>query len=95
MHVKIRLTMAVILGFVAGFAVSLLNNRNPVQSIGSGLLFALILSTIVAILSWAAETASQKGYSAWLGVFIVVILPIVGILILIGLPALTTKQDKA
>jgi ABC-type transport system involved in cytochrome c biogenesis permease subunit len=79
--------IAALLGFVAGFALSLANGRALAQSSISALEFAAIAGVIVAALAWASGASERKGYSPWLGFVLVLILDVVGIVIILLLPA--------
>ncbi len=78
--------MAAILGFVSGFAIAMANGRDALAALGDALVFALLVSAIVAVLAWASETAARKGYSPWLGVLAVVLLNVFGVALLLWLP---------
>jgi hypothetical protein len=79
--------MAMLLGFVIAVAVSLLNGGDLLGSVLSGLVLAVIVGVIVAVLSWAVDTARTKGYGAWVGVLLVILLNLVGVVLLLLLPA--------
>ena len=79
--------MAILMGFVAGLAISLANGRALAPSFIGALEFAAIAGVIVAALAWASGASERKGYSPWLGFVLVLILDMVGIVILLLLPA--------
>lgn len=79
--------MAILMGFVAGLAISLANGRALAPSLISALEFAAITGVIVAALAWASGASERKGYSPWLGILLVPILNVVGIIVVLLLPA--------
>lgn len=76
-----------LMGLVAGFAVSMANGKALAASLLSGLEFSIVVGLVVAVLSWAARASEQKGYDPWLGIVLVLILNVVGIVLLLLLPA--------
>jgi uncharacterized membrane protein len=76
-----------LMGLVAGVAVSMANGKALAASLLGGLAFSIVVALVVAILSWAAGASEQKGYDAWLGIVLVLIFNVVGIVILLLLPA--------
>jgi hypothetical protein len=82
-----RTASAFILGFVIGLVVSMLNGGGAAVSISAAAVFGLLVGIVVAILSWAFNYAEAQGYSGWLGFFLVLILNILGVLLLLMLPA--------
>lgn len=87
-----RAVGALVLGLVAGLVVSLTNGLSLVQAAGRGAVFALLAGLLVWLLSWAMETAAHKGYSPWLGLWLIVLLNLVGILVLLWLPPKRGKK---
>lgn len=83
---KQRILTSLVLGFITGFVFSLLNSRDVQTSLISALIFSLLVAAIVAVLSWAVDTAQGKGYPGWVGFLLVLCLNIVGVLILWLLP---------
>jgi len=82
-----KVLIATLAGLVVALVVSLINGRNLVQSVLSGLILALIAGILVAVLSWAMDTAQAKGYRAWVGVLLIVLLNLVGVVVLLLLPS--------
>lgn len=78
--------LALFLGFTAGVIACLVNQLPLGGALLRALSFGILVAAIVAILSWASETAEQKGYPAWLGFWLVMILNILGIFIIWLLP---------
>jgi uncharacterized membrane protein len=68
-------------------AVSVLNGRGVAVSIAAAAVFGLLVGVVVAILSWAFNYAGAKGYSGWMGFFLVLVLNVLGVLLLLILPA--------
>lgn len=81
-----RTLVAVLLGFAAAFAISILNGFTFALALYSAALLAVIAGVIVGVLSWAIEYAVGKGYPGWLGPVLVIFLNIVGVIILVLLP---------
>jgi hypothetical protein len=82
-----RVLTALVLGFSLGLISSMSNGLSFVPAAGRGAAFALLVGLLVWLLSWASETAVHKGYSPWLGFWLVILLNLVGILVLLWLPS--------
>jgi hypothetical protein len=88
-----RIFIALIVSFVLGFAISLLNGQSLVSALQSGFFFAVLVAVIVAMLSWGIDIAVKKGYPDWAGFFLVLILNVFGLLLLAILPNRSTHID--
>ncbi len=86
MDSKTRIVLAFVLGYCISLIVSILNGRAFFLALQSSLAFAVIVTVIVALLSWGMEIAAHKGYSEWLGFWLVLILNVFGLLLLVILP---------
>jgi hypothetical protein len=75
--------------------VSLVNGRSPTRSVLSGLVLALAVGAMVAVLSWAADTARAKGYGAWVGVLLIILLNLAGAGVLVLLPSKRANSAEA
>ncbi len=89
-----RIVLALIIGFLAGVSLSLFNGRDLLSSLQAASIFALIVTTIVAILSWGIDIAVNKGYPSWVGFLLVLILNILGLVILAILPDKTAANNN-
>jgi uncharacterized membrane protein len=87
MNTTARTASAFVLGFVIGLAVSIMNGGGVAVSIAAAAVFGLLVGIVISILSWAFNYAEAKGYSGWLGFFLVLVLNILGVLLLLVLPA--------
>lgn len=83
----VRILFAVLASLAIAVTVSLINGKSLIQSILSGLILALIVGVLVALLAWAIDTAQAKGYRAWVGLLLVVLLNLVGVIVLLLLPS--------
>ena len=81
-----RIFIGIIVSFLLGFAISLINGRSLASALQAGFLFAVLVGIIVAMLSWGIDIAVKKGYPDWVGFFLVFFLNVVGLLILAVLP---------
>jgi hypothetical protein len=81
-----RIFIGVIVSFLLGLAISLLNGRTLASALQAGFLFAVLVGIIVAMLSWGIDIAVKKGYPAWIGFFLVLFLNVFGLVILAVLP---------
>src|SRR5262245_14918061 len=96
MNSGIRIALALCLAFVIAVPLALSNGRDWVSALQAGVGFALLVATIVAILSWGMDIAVEKGYPGWFGFVLALILNIFGLIILALLPArLSTKHPVA
>jgi len=89
-----RIFLALIISFFLGVFMSFSNGRDFLLSLQSGFIFAIIVATIVALLSWGINIAAKKGYSGWVGFLLVLILNILGLAILAVLPNKTTVINQ-
>lgn len=81
-----RILLSFIISFVLGLVISFSNQQDALLSLQSGLIFAVLATVIVAMLSWGIDIAVKKGYSAWTGFLLVLILNVLGLLLLALLP---------
>jgi len=90
MKSSIRIILSFVISFILGVVISLSNGRDLLSSLQSAFIFAIIVATIIAMLSWGIDIAVKKGYSDWVGFLLVLILNILGLVILAVLPNKTT-----
>lgn len=90
-----RTFLALLMGFLIGLVILLINGRTIGASIIGALIFSVLVGVIVAILSWAFEYAERKGYSGWVGFFLVLILNIIGVILLLLLPSKNQQPNPA
>jgi len=93
MKTNTRIVLALVISFLAGFILALLNGRSLFLSLQSALFFTIIVTTIVAILSWGMDIAVKKGYPAWVGVLLALFLNVFGLAILAVLPTKTSVAN--
>ena len=89
-----RIVLALVISFLAGFVLALLNGRDLLASLQSAMFFAIIATAIVAILTWGMDIAVKKGYPAWAGFLLALFLNIFGLAILAVLPTKTTAANR-
>ena len=94
MKTNTRIILALIISFLAGFILALLNGRSLLLSLQSALFFTIIVTTIVAILSWGMDIAVKKGYPAWVGFLLALFLNVFGLAILAVLPTKTSAANQ-
>ena len=94
MKSSIRIILSFVISFILGVVFSLSNGRDLLSSLQSAFIFAIIVATLVAMLSWGIDIAVKKGYSNWVGFLLVLILNILGLAILVVLPKKTTVIDQ-
>ncbi len=87
MKSSLRISIALVVSFVLGLAISLFNGRNPILALQAGLVFAVLVGILVGLLSWGMEIASKKGYPDWAGFLAVLFLNVPGLLLLVILPS--------
>ena len=92
MNSSMRIGLGLVLGFVIATITSFINGRDVGSALQAGLVFALIVGVVVAVLSWGMDMALEKGYPGWFGFFLALCLNIVGLVILALLPAHTTTK---
>src|SRR5262245_44735067 len=95
MKTAARVISALALAFVVGVTLASANGQDVVTALRSSLAFASIAATLVALLSFGMEKAVDKGYPAWLGLLLVVLLNVLGLVILTLLPARMTERTLA
>jgi len=94
MNSWIRIGLALVLGFLLGVGVSLINGQGLFITLKAGFFLALLSGVIVAILSWGVDMAVEKGYPGWAGFLLSLCLNIVGLIILVLLPARTQIPNR-
>jgi hypothetical protein len=87
-----RTLLALLMGFLLGLVILIINGRTIGASIVGAFIFSVLVGVIVAMLSWAYEYAERKGYSGWVGFFLILLLNIVGIILLLLLPSKITTH---
>jgi hypothetical protein len=86
MSLKKRIGLAFTLGLFIGINISISNGANLLTAIRDGFIFSLIITSIVALISWGMNLSKEKGYPIWVGFVLVLFLNIVGIIILLLMP---------
>jgi hypothetical protein len=81
-----RLGLAFTLGLFIGINISISNGANLLTAIRDGFIFSLIITFIVALISWGMNLTKEKGYPIWVGFVLVLFLNIIGIIILLLMP---------
>jgi ABC-type transport system involved in cytochrome c biogenesis permease subunit len=92
MRSLVRIVVAVAIGLVVGFVGATINGQSLVRSMVGAAMLAMVVGAIVALFSWATDVAQDKGYSAWLGVFAVLVLNVLGLLLLVLLPSRADRR---
>jgi hypothetical protein len=92
MSLKRRIGLAFTLGLFIGINIAMSNGANLQTAITEGLIFSLIISAVVALISWGLKLTTEKGYPVWVGFVLVLFLNIIGILILLLLPNRSIKE---
>ena len=90
-----RILLALVISFLAGFILALLNGRGLLLSLQSALFFTIIVTIVVAILSWGIDIAVKKGYPDWVGFLLALLLNVFGLAILAVLPNKITVANQA
>ncbi len=90
-----RVDLAFALGLFLGVPISFFNRRDLFLSLQAGFVFAVFVAAIVAILSWGMDIAVRKGYPAWMGFLLVLLLNVFGLLLLAILPSKLGITDQA
>lgn len=90
-----RIVLALVISFIAGFILALFNGRGLLLSLQSALFFTIIVTIIVAILSWGIDIAVKKGYPDWVGFLLALLLNVFGLAILAVLPTKTAVANRA
>lgn len=86
MKTATRVISAFTLAFAVGVTLASVNGQDTLTALRSSLIFASITAALVALLSFGIEKAEDKGYPAWLGLLLVVLLNVLGLVILTLLP---------
>ena len=94
MKSSIRIILSFIISFILGVVISLSNGRDLLSSLQSVFIFAIIVATIIVMLSWGIDIAVKKGYSNWVSFLLVLILNILGLVILAVLSNKTTVINQ-
>jgi len=94
MKSKTRIFLALVISFLAGFVLALLNGRDLLASLQSAMFFAIIATAIVAILTLGMDIAVKKGYPAWVGFLLALFLNVIGLAILAVLPTKTAAANR-
>lgn len=81
-----RIVLALTISFLLGVVISFLNRGDLFLSFQSGFIFAMIVTTVVAMMSWGMDIAVDKGYPGWAGFVLVLIFNVLGFVILAVLP---------
>ena len=89
-----RIFLALVISFLAGLVLALLNGRDLLLSLESALSFAIIATAIVAILTLGMDIAVKKGYPAWVGFLLALFLNVIGLAILAVLPTKTAAANR-
>jgi hypothetical protein len=95
MKTSTRIVLAFLISFLLGVIFPLFKGQDLLSSLQSGSIFALIVVTIVAILSCGIDIAVKKGYPSWVGFLLVLILNILGLAILAILPSKTAVNNNS
>ena len=95
MKTAARAISALTLAFAVGVTLASANGQDIVTALRSSLAFASITAALVALLSFGMEKAVDKGYPAWLGLLLVVLLNVLGLVILTLLPARMAEPTLA
>ena len=86
MKSSVRIVLAFIISFLPSTFISLLNGRDLFLSFQYGFIFAVLVTVMVAILSWGIDFAVAKGYPGWSGFLLVLILNVFGLFLLAVIP---------
>lgn len=81
-----RIALAFSLGIYVGISTALSNGASLNIAVRDGLIFSVIISVYVAIVSWGIKIAEDKGYPVRGAFFLVLLTNIIGIIILKILP---------
>jgi ABC-type transport system involved in cytochrome c biogenesis permease subunit len=92
MRSLLRIVAAIALGFVVGFVGAVISGQPVVRSLVGAAMLAMVVGAILALFSWAIDAARDKGYSAWLRVWAVLLLNVLGFLLLALLPSRTDRS---
>jgi len=87
-----RIGLAFTLGIFIGTNISTSNGLPLPTAIRNGLIFAIIITIIVALITWGSTISKDKGYPYWFSFMLVLFLNIIGIIILVLLPVRTKKE---
>jgi uncharacterized membrane protein len=95
MKTATRVTSALALSFAVGVSLASVNGQDILTALRSSLIFASITAALVALLSLGMEKATHKGYPAWFGLLLVVLLNVLGLVILTLLPSQIAERTFA
>jgi hypothetical protein len=90
-----RIVLTLVLGFLSGIVSSLYNGRNLSSVLQAGCIFAVIVTIVVALLSWGMDIAKNKGYPGWVGFVLVFIFNVFGLFILAILPNKAASNNNS
>jgi hypothetical protein len=79
--------VALLFGFVLVFVLAVASGQGVVASLYGGLMLTAAAGVLAAPLVWAADVARDKGYGAWLGLLLFLVLNFLGLLLLWLLPS--------
>jgi len=94
MKTATRVISALVLSFVVGVTLASANGQDILTALRSSLIFASITAAVVALLSVGMEKAEEKGYPAWFGLLLVVLLNVLGLVILALLPSQSAERRR-
>jgi ABC-type transport system involved in cytochrome c biogenesis permease subunit len=95
MNSSTRIFLALILGLLAGLVSGLANGLDLATAVQRAVVFSMLTAAIVGVLSWSMDLASRKGYSPWLGFWLVLLFNVIGLLLLALLPSRASESNKA
>jgi hypothetical protein len=87
-----RIALAFSLGLFVGINTALSNGFSLTIAVRDGLIFSVVVSIYVAIISWGIGIAEEKGYPVRGIFFLLLFLNVIGIVILLLLP---NRKEKA
>ena len=82
-----RIMSALLVGFVSGFTLALVNGQSVPLSLYGGLVLAAVAGLLATLLLWTVEIAEKKGYGEWVGMLAALLLNVPGLLLLALLPS--------
>jgi len=92
MSLKKRIGLTFSLGLLIGINISTSNGANLPTAIRDGFIFSLIITFIVALITWGMNLTKEKGYPIWVGFVLALFLNIIGIIILLLMPIREKKS---
>lgn len=87
-----HILIALLVGFVLGFAVSLAHGQSVPLSLYGGLVLTAVTGFLATLLLWTVEIAEKKGYRAWVGMLVALLLNVPGLLLLAILPSRRARK---